>query len=129
MARTVTVRTEVTENGTVVANHSVSYSGSLVPLVDGEVIAGSATTQIMATCDVSAVKVFVVVATVAATMKTNSSGSPDDSIVLVANQPYTWHTTAYDAFQLETDVATFYFTVAGATPGTVTILGLTDATP
>lgn len=129
MARTVAIRTVVTENGTTIVDHSVSYTGSLVPLIDAEPIAGSATTQIIATCDVSAVKAFVVVSTVAATLKTNSSGSPVDTIALVANQPYVFHTTSYDAFLLGTDVTTFFFTVAGATAGTVTILGLVDATP
>jgi len=129
MARTVIIRTEVSENGTSLVNQPVSYSAALVAIVDGEAIAGSATTQVIATLDVSAVKAFMVVSTVAATLKTNSSSEPDETITLVANQPYVWHTTDYNAFLLETDVTSFYFTVAGATAGTVTILAAVDPTP
>lgn len=109
-------------------NLTISQTGSSYVTVS-DTIAGSATTNIAFTCDVSAVKMFQVTSTVAATLKTNSSGSPVDTITLVANQPYVWYYGAYDTFKLGTDVTTLYFTVAGATAGTVTIDCLTDATP
>ena len=94
-----------------------------------ETIAGSATTQISVAIDVSALKAIAIKSTVATTLKTNSSGSPDDTIVLVADQPYVWFTGDYNASLLTVDITSIFFVVAGATAGTLTIEGVQDATP
>lgn len=128
MAKTMSVRHIVTLDG-LSSDKSIDVSGAMQVLVDGEAIAGSATTQLFVPLDVSAVVGFAIVSTVATTLKTNSSGSPDNTLALVANQPYIWHTGAYDTFKLTTDVVSMYFVVAGATAGTVTIAALIDPTP
>lgn len=109
-------------------NLSQTYSGSSAVSVS-DAIAGSSTTQIVIAIDVSAVKGFMVTTSVAATLKTNSSGSPDDTITLKANVPYVWNTDSYDTFLLTTDVTSIYFVVAGATAGTARIEVVSDATP
>lgn len=108
---------------------TMTVTGSLAISVDGEAIAGSATTQFIVTLDVSACVGFSIVSSVAATLKTNDTGSPANTIVLVANQPYEFFTGSYNTFLLTTDVTSMYFVVAGATAGTVSIEALTDVTP
>lgn len=79
------------------------------------------------TLDVSAVKSFYIVSDVAMTVKTNSSGSPANTLTLVAGQPYLWVVGDYDTFKLTTDVTALYIT--NTTAGTLDIRALVDATP
>lgn len=124
----ITFKNTVTGSQQIQEPTPLSYSGSLAISVS-ETIAGSSTTQLFVPVDVSAVKGFAIMSTVAATLKTNSSGSPDNTLVLRANEMYQWHTDSYDTFKLTTDVVSMYFVVAGATAGTVTIEAVADATP
>lgn len=105
-----------------------TYSGSGIIGVQ-DAIAGSSTTQLNVAIDVSALKAITIHSTVACTLKTNSSGSPDDTIVLKADVEYHWNTDSYDTCQLATDVTTVFAVVAGATAGVLTISGVQDATP
>lgn len=123
---TMTVRRSAAGVNTI--DKSETVTGSLVQSLS-ESIAGSATTQITIAIDVSAVKGFAITSSVAATLKTNSSGSPDNTIVLAADVPYVWSTGSYDTFLLTVDVTSMFFVVAGATAGTVQIESLSDATP
>ncbi len=107
---------------------TASYQGSLGISIS-EAIAGSATTQITVGIDVSAVTGIIIKSTVAATIKTNSAGSPADTLVLVANQPYFWHTGSYDTFKFGTDITSLHLVVAGATAGTFTLEAVVDSTP
>ena len=118
----------VNVTGVATVAKTVSKSASAVISLS-ETIAGSGTTQVFQAIDVSAVAGIVINSTVAVTLKTNSSGSPDNTIVLVADQPYIWYTAAYDTFKLTTDVVSIYCVVAVATAGTLTIEGVVDATP
>jgi hypothetical protein len=109
-------------------SNTTSYTGSMGISIS-ETIAGSSTTQITVAIDVSAVTGFIVCSTVAATLKTNSAGSPADTLILVANVPYFWHTAAYDTFKFGTDITSLHMVVAGATAGTLTLEAVIDATP
>lgn len=126
---TMTFRKAASIEGTTLTDKQIDVTGAYRQEIPGEAIAGSGTTPFTIAIDVSAVKGFSVTATVDCTMKTNSSGSPDNTIVLRANEPYQWHTNAYDAFLLDTDVTALYFVVAGATAGTVTLAAVVDPTP
>lgn len=107
----------------------ITITAGALRTVTGEPIAGSTTTEVIVPVDVSAVKGFYILATVACTLKTNSSGSPDETLALVANVPYVWHTSKYDAFKFEVDIVTMFFTVAGSTAGVVRMEILEDPTP
>jgi hypothetical protein len=63
----------------------------------------------------------------ALTLKTNSSGSPDDTIALAANQPVFW--TGAGAKPISANVSTIYVTNAGSAAATLTIEAITDPTP
>jgi len=92
-----------------------------------EVMTTGTNTPLIVAIDVSAVKFFRIHSTGAATIKTNDSGSPDDTITLVANQPYDYVPTDYSPFLLTVDVADIY--VTNAAEITLTIEVLQDATP
>jgi hypothetical protein len=95
-----------------------------------EAIADGATNaQVNAAIDVSATKSFLIVSDQDVTVETNSGSTPDDTIDLVANQPYTWNPDAYDDFLLGTDVTAFFITNASGETATVQIEALIDATP
>lgn len=125
---TSTFTPQVVTSGITVTPAPRVYSGSGIIGVQ-DAIAGSSTTQINVAIDVSAVKQIVIHSTVAATLKTNSSGSPANTIVLKADVEYVWNTDSYDSFLLTTDVTTVFLVVAGATAGVLTISGVQDATP
>lgn len=81
---------------------------------------------ILAAIDVSQVKMIVMQADVACTIKTNSSGSPANTINLVAGVPYIWAVGDYNSLLLTTDVSALYVTVAGAAECNLQILALID---
>lgn len=89
----------------------------------------AATTAITVALDVSAVKSFIAVSTKNVILETNSPSSPADTINLVANVPYIWHTSSYDAFALGTDVTSIHITNASGAAATVKIRALSDPTP
>jgi len=96
-------------------------------LAINQVIAGSTTNQeILAAIDVSAAKLVVLYSDVALTLKTNSSGSPDNTIVLAAGVPYIWGYGDYNALLLTVDVAKFFVTNATVGPATLSIIALID---
>lgn len=68
------------------------------------------------TVDVSQVRACYIHSDKALTLETNNSGSPADTLTLVANIPYVWYTNKYDAFVFGTDITALYVTnAAGAT--------------
>lgn len=105
-----------------------SYSAGQVISVN-ETLPNSATTRVFQTVDVSALKAIAIVCSVACTVKTNSSGSPDDTIVLVANKPYVWVLGDYAPLLLTVDVVSFYVVIAGVVDGVFKVEGVQDATP
>lgn len=109
-------------------NGTTSHTGQEVYTPSQSCPTGQST-QIIHALDVSACKAFAVVSDQAVTLKTNSSGSPDDTIALTANAPYIWTTSMYDSFQLGTDVTSFYVTNASGSTASVSILSVTDPTP
>ncbi len=118
----------IIETNNVTIGEPESYTGSAVISLS-ETVANSATTQVNCAIDVSAVKALAIVCSVACTVKTNSAGSPDDTIVLLANKPYIWVLGDYNALLLDTDVVSFHVVVAGVVDGTFKVEGLQDATP
>lgn len=64
--------------------------------------------------DVSEIQSIRIQSDVDCTIKTNSSGSPDDTLDLVAGVPYIWNTDSYDSLLLTVDVTTIYVTNAAA---------------
>ena len=82
--------------------------------------------EILAAIDISQLKMLVMQSDVALTLKTNSSGSPANTINLAAGIPYVWGTGDYNALLLTIDVSKFFVTVAGAVEANLQILALVD---
>lgn len=106
-----------------------TYTGSQSLSINEEIADGATNAQVNAAIDVSATKSFLIVSDQDVTVETNSGSTPDDTIDLVANQPYTWNPDAYDDFLLGTDVTAFFITNASGETATVQIEALIDATP
>ena len=111
-----------------ISTTKTSYEAALkIGLSD--VAAHSTTTNMIFTLDVSAVKVLTIVTDQDITIKTNSSGSPANTVAVEAAHSYIWTVDSLDAFAFTTDITSLYIVVAGATNANVTITGLVDPTP
>jgi hypothetical protein len=78
--------------------------------------------------DVSQVKGVYILSDQALTLETNSSGSPTNTLTLVANIPYIWYTGKYDTLKFTSDITALYVTNASASAANLTIEILTDPT-
>jgi hypothetical protein len=78
---------------------------------------------------VASVKSIYLCSNKALTLKTNSSGAPDDTLNLVADVPYVWNTDSYDSLLLTVDVTAFYLTNASGAAAILTVEVIEDATP
>lgn len=131
MAYQATVNFSVVQNGQIVAQSAQAVSG------EGEnnrelALAGSAANLLVEmNIDISQLALVVFVCTVDATVKTNSSGSPDDTLDLEAGVPLFWVAGAGQALFLTEDVTALYVTNddAADTAGVLTIRTLFDPTP
>ena len=79
--------------------------------------------------DISQLKAFFMVADAALTVKTNSSGAPQETFTLVADQPIIWTSVSGVAIPFAGDVTALYVTQAGSlSTATLEIHILVDAT-
>lgn len=106
---------------------TISQSASGLTTLSETIAAAASNVQHAFVCDVSAVKCFRMKATADMTVKTNSSGSPAQTLTLVANYPYVWNYGDLASFFLTTDVTTIY--VSSTDGGQLDIECLYDATP
>ncbi len=79
--------------------------------------------------DVSLIKAIIIVSDQDVLMETNSGSTPDDTISLLADNPYIWYTGSYFTNLLATDVTALYFTNSSGAVATVEILVIYDSTP
>lgn len=92
-----------------------------------QVVAASTTNQeILAAIDISLAKLVAIKSTQPITIRTNNSGSPDNTLTLAANVPMIWRDGDYNNLFLTADVAKFFITNATAVDATVQILALVD---
>lgn len=79
--------------------------------------------------DISQLKGIYIVSDKAVTIETNSGSSPTDTIVLVADVPYIWHTDSYHAKLFTADItANIFITNASGATATVDIEMIHDST-
>jgi len=108
----------------------ISNTQAGVALIDGETVATAETDyEINFDLDVSACKSFYLESDQNVTFETNSGSAADDTIALLANKPYVWHTDAYDSFLLGTDVTSVFITNASGSTATIYCVALFDVTP
>jgi len=71
--------------------------------------------EILIAIDVSELKSLCLSSDYSLTIKTNSSGSPTDTIALVGGKPYIWTVNSYDTCKLTADVTKIYVTNGSGT--------------
>lgn len=123
------------EHGVVTPSGAVrvtkSYS-SVEALIEHDLSIPDSTTdqQVVLSIDVSALDYFYIHSDQAITVETNDSGSPDDTLVLTADDPYLWTSDSYHTFLLDTaDITALYLTNASGSTATVKIRAGQDSTP
>jgi len=97
--------------------------------VDVAVPAATTHKEVNIDLDVSELKTLMILSTTDVTIKTNSTGSPDDTLTVVANTPVMWGDDTGITCPLTVDVTKIYITNAGAVASTVKIRSGYDATP
>lgn len=79
--------------------------------------------------DVSEIKIIIMSSDQDLTVKTNSSGAPDETISLVAGVPLIWTSDSYYVNLLATDITKLYVTNASGSAAEFKVEVLVDATP
>lgn len=123
----VTVRSDVTA-GSLTISQSSSLSHEVLVQVQ-ETVAGSTTNQeLVCAVDVSKAKCVAMLAKGAdLTVKTNSTGSPDDTINLTDGEALIWKSGGYFDNPLTVDVTKFYLTNADTADVTFSLIVLSEA--
>jgi len=109
---------------------SVIKTKSLGQALD-ETIADSSTDLLVNwTCDISAAGLVVMLSDQNLTVKTNSSGAPQETIALVADTPLVWSVgDAGETAPFADDVTALYVTNASGSAASFKIRSVEDATP
>jgi hypothetical protein len=112
MALTHRTSTTVRSNAGSVTAYTGTYTGTHEFNLEDTFAIGTNVAQDCA-ADVSTIVSLAISSTTAATIKTNSSGTPDDTLTLVANKPIIWNTdmlaTLGVACPLTVDITTGLF--------------------
>jgi hypothetical protein len=105
---------------------SRAFEGDNQLAISQVIPSGSTNLEILAAIDVSQLKMLILKSDVACTVKTNSSGSPTDTINLVAGVPLVWCTGDYYTNKITADVAKFFVTVPGVADCNFQVIALMD---
>lgn len=119
MAFTVRVTKSVTEGSTTIQS-SVDHACDLVAKMDESVADGVSNAEYAVSVAVANMKAAVIQSSVAMTIKTNSSGSPQETIVLAPNVPVVWQEG--DAAIFAGDVTSIFVSNASGAVGTLKII-------
>ena len=109
--------------------YTIAKTGSSETSLSESVATGQTAFLINVAIDVSEVKALFIVSDQDVTVKTNSSGAPDNTISLLANRPLSWDPNSYFANLLTVDVTKIYVANASGSAATLQIYVLQDATP
>jgi hypothetical protein len=113
-----------------ISSTSEDVTGSAEANIDETIGVDASNLLINVAIDVSALKSIFILCSKAATIETNNSSTPDDTISLSAGVPFRWTVNSPFAspFASNVDVTKIYVTAAGAS-GTLQMYVLQDATP
>lgn len=119
----------------VLSGAAVGLSGSLSVESDFEqhpevaLDASAAEVEVSLVFPVAKLKSFFYICDQNTTLKTNSSGAPDDTFTIPANKPFPWNTAMLTDNPFAGDVAKVFITNNSAVPATAKIVTLSDGTP
>ena len=116
----------ITVSGGSIAINSNETFGAMAQLEES--IADSTTDQLVSiNIKHSTLALFAIVSTVAMTVKTNSSSSPQETLTLTANKPIVWGSTMPDD-PISGDVSALYVTNSSGSAGTIKAIAGWDPT-
>ena len=111
-------------------NTTVTYTEEASKIISAAIATDQTDYQISFDLDVSEIEMIIMVADQNMTIETNNGAAPDETIALIANEPYIW--TVDDGVMglvnaLATDLTDLY--VTNTTAGTLNIRCVYDPTP
>ena len=116
--------------GVELIEESQSFTGTKVIQLDAEPVpADSTDLEITIGIDVSAIQLIIIVASHDLKLETNSGAAPDNTLNLLAGQPYIWYVGSYYTNLLTVDITSIFMTEENSDDATLDILTLVDATP
>lgn len=130
MAITYTVTTKLEKDGINLQEKSVSVSGGREQAIDVNIADSTTDDEVAFTADVSLMQAIYIVSDQAVTIETNSGSTPDDTIVLVADEPVQWNASSKLTNPITADITTnIFITNASGSTARVRIWSLETATP
>lgn len=108
----------------VVRTKTNTFTGTVVQRIEKTINDAQTDVDIDIAMDVSQIQAIYIVADVAMTLETNDGTTPAETISLVANVPYVWHTNDYFTNLLATDITSLFVTNASGSNGTFTLEAL-----
>ncbi|MCC7334440.1 MAG: hypothetical protein IT422_05070 [Pirellulaceae bacterium] len=125
MAFQCTIRTDVFASSLNISSVR-NLSGDLQAAVDQVIPASTTNQEITLGIDVSELTMIAISSDVALTIKTNDSGSPDDTLNIAAGVAYVWGTGDYNTLLLTADVTSIFVTSAALVDANLKIIALVD---
>lgn len=108
----------------------LTLTGGLQTRIEETIAGGATNTQVNLAIDNSELISLFIYCDRDLTIKTNSSGAPDNTINLRAGEPLHWHENAYFANPVvAADVTKIYVTLAAGDDATLIVETIQDATP
>lgn len=127
---TLRVRNEITVQGVGLGASAIyEATGSALLQVEESVADDASDYEIACVIDEDALVGLVIVSDQAVTVKTNSSGDPQETISLSANAPVLWFTEMGSAKPISDDLTALFVSNSSGSAATVRVVAITDATP
>lgn len=108
---------------------SNTYSGTGQVSIDENIDDGETVLEITFALDISEIASVYLVSDQIITIKTNSSGAPDDTFVLAAGVPLVWTDDGEFANPFSADITSIFIANASGSTARLQIEAVTDATP
>ena len=108
---------------------NMNFTGDLVTHVEASVPESSTDYVVSFAADVDKIQAIIILSDQDMVLETNSGAAPDDTINLLADNPYTWYLASYYTNKLTVDVTALYATTGVVGISTLKILMIMDATP
>jgi len=115
MSFTHTLTDTYSDNAGIVVTTTVSKTGSEVVEWDGIIPISTTNQALQLAFTTASMQALLISSTFALTLKTNSSGSPIQTLTLAPNQAITWYTGSANANPITTDVTEIFITNASGT--------------
>lgn len=121
--------TSLVETGGRQVKASKTYTGGGNPSVSESIADSETDLLVVYAVDVSAIQSIIINSTQDITIKTNSSGAPDETLAIVANASYVWTIDSLFTNELATDITALYVTNSSGAAAQLDIEAITDVTP